>query len=329
MMAVSCRRDVFEDVRICLSKDLREFRACPEVVRHGCRASAIAVPAPAEMNYRHGFHAGNFADVFKHALLARLLLYLTRKETPFRVIDTHAGEGAYDLAADEAERTVEWRDGVGRLADLSGADEETRDLLAPYLDCVGAFDADGRPGALSRLAADRRAADARAGSRHLLRIAARRFRGAALSLRPRRARQDDPYRRLYWAFRLCAAQGAARARADRSALRAHRRIRGDVFRLLGAYRKWPTGDLRAVASVQGRAERQCFLDGFKREGVKRALRLSLCFGSGGEGLRRTGLVVVNPPFVFEEEARKILAFPAPLLAQGEGAGFVVEELTGE
>ena len=74
------------------------------------------------MNYRHGFHAGNFADVFKHALLARLLLYLTRKETPFRVIDTHAGEGAYDLAADEAERTGEWRGGVGRLADLSGAD---------------------------------------------------------------------------------------------------------------------------------------------------------------------------------------------------------------
>ena len=44
------------------------------------------------MNYRHGFHAGNFADVFKHALLTRLILYLTRKETPFRVIDTHAGE---------------------------------------------------------------------------------------------------------------------------------------------------------------------------------------------------------------------------------------------
>ena len=70
------------------------------------------------MNYRHGFHAGNFADVFKHALLVRLLVYLRRKETPFRVIDTHAGEGAYDLSADEAERTLESRGGVGRLADL-------------------------------------------------------------------------------------------------------------------------------------------------------------------------------------------------------------------
>ncbi|MGE5388665.1 MAG: 23S rRNA (adenine(2030)-N(6))-methyltransferase RlmJ, partial [Hyphomicrobiales bacterium] len=97
------------------------------------------------MNYRHGFHAGNFADVFKHALLARLIVYLTRKDTPFRVIDTHAGEGAYDLAGDEAERTLEWRGGIGRLADLSDADEETRALLAPYLDCVGAFGPDGRP----------------------------------------------------------------------------------------------------------------------------------------------------------------------------------------
>ncbi len=97
------------------------------------------------MNYRHGFHAGNFADVFKHALLARLLVYLLRKDAPFRVIDTHAGEGAYDLASDEAGRTLEWEGGIGRLADLSGADDETRALLAPYLDCVGALGDDGRP----------------------------------------------------------------------------------------------------------------------------------------------------------------------------------------
>ena len=51
------------------------------------------------MNYRHAFHAGNFADVFKHAVLARILVYLTRKEAPLRYLDTHAGSGLYDLAA--------------------------------------------------------------------------------------------------------------------------------------------------------------------------------------------------------------------------------------
>ncbi len=67
------------------------------------------------MNYRHAFHAGNFADVLKHVVLARILEHLKVKPAPFRVFDLHAGTGLYDLTADEAERTGEWRDGVGRL----------------------------------------------------------------------------------------------------------------------------------------------------------------------------------------------------------------------
>ena len=67
------------------------------------------------MNYRHAFHAGNFADVMKHALTARIIAYLQRKDSPIRVVDTHAGVGLYDLASDEAGRTGEWVDGIGRL----------------------------------------------------------------------------------------------------------------------------------------------------------------------------------------------------------------------
>ncbi len=67
------------------------------------------------MNYRHAFHAGNFADVFKHAALALIIEYLKHKATPFAVVDTHAGLGRYDLAAPEAERTGEWRLGIGRV----------------------------------------------------------------------------------------------------------------------------------------------------------------------------------------------------------------------
>ncbi len=71
------------------------------------------------------------------------------------------------------------------------------------------------------------------------------------------------------------------------------------------------------------------MDGFKREGVKRALRLSFAVSGSGEGLRRTGLVVVNPPFTFEAEARRILPFLVSKLAQGAGAGFECERLTAE
>lgn len=67
------------------------------------------------MNYRHAYHAGNFADCFKHALLITLLDSLRRKETPFFVLDTHAGTGRYDLEAEAAQRTGEADNGIRRL----------------------------------------------------------------------------------------------------------------------------------------------------------------------------------------------------------------------
>ena len=69
------------------------------------------------MNYRHGFHAGNHADVLKHLVLVSLLDALRRKDAPFFVLDTHAGRGRYDLAGDQAGRTGEARAGVQRLLD--------------------------------------------------------------------------------------------------------------------------------------------------------------------------------------------------------------------
>src|SRR6056297_641915 len=83
------------------------------------------------MNYRHAFHAGNFADVLKHVVLTRILAYLALKDKPFRAIDTHAGIGLYNLEADEASRTGEWVDGIGRLDDAPLA-PECEALLAPY-----------------------------------------------------------------------------------------------------------------------------------------------------------------------------------------------------
>lgn len=95
------------------------------------------------MNYRHAFHAGNFADVLKHAVLTRILLHLRGKDTPFRAIDTHAGAGRYDLAGTEAGRTGEWRCGIGRMLEqppTGGAGE----LLKSYLDLVRAQNPDDR-----------------------------------------------------------------------------------------------------------------------------------------------------------------------------------------
>ena len=90
------------------------------------------------MNYRHAFHAGNFADVFKHIVLSLLLKSLQRKDTPFCYLDTHAGAGRYDLASEAAQKTGEYRDGIRRLWDLKPLSE-----LADYLAAVRAANADG------------------------------------------------------------------------------------------------------------------------------------------------------------------------------------------
>lgn len=93
------------------------------------------------MNYRHAYHAGNHADVLKHAVLARLMEHLKKKDKPFRVIDAHAGIGLYDLAGLEAGKTGEWEGGIGRLAEPFSAEIEA--LLAPYRDVIAALNPDG------------------------------------------------------------------------------------------------------------------------------------------------------------------------------------------
>lgn len=90
------------------------------------------------MNYRHAFHAGNFADVIKHIVLVRILIHLQDKAAAFRVIDSHAGAGLYDLTGPEAERSGEWLTGILRLVQAR-LSEETHALVAPYLDIVRSF----------------------------------------------------------------------------------------------------------------------------------------------------------------------------------------------
>src|SRR3954464_16004549 len=90
------------------------------------------------MNYRHAFHAGGFADVVKHIVLVRILVHLQDKPAAFRVIDSHAGAGRYDLAGDEARRGGEWRTGIARIMQARFS-ETVLPLVKPYLDIVRAF----------------------------------------------------------------------------------------------------------------------------------------------------------------------------------------------
>ena len=92
------------------------------------------------MNYRHAFHAGNHADVLKHLCIARILVLLAKKDAPYAYLDSHAGVGLYDLLGDQASRTGEWREGIGRLWEQPALPE----ALMNYLQVVRALNADGR-----------------------------------------------------------------------------------------------------------------------------------------------------------------------------------------
>src|SRR5262249_16936077 len=98
---------------------------------------------PPAVNYRHAYHAGNFAEVVKHAILARVVAHLREKPAAFRILDTHAGAGLTDLTGPEASRTGEWRDGIGRLPTAALASRAPA-LLAPYLDAIGACNPGGQ-----------------------------------------------------------------------------------------------------------------------------------------------------------------------------------------
>ncbi len=281
------------------------------------------------MNYRHGFHAGNFADVFKHALLARLLVYLRRKETPFRVIDTHAGEGAYDLSADEAQRTGEWRGGVGRLAALSDASAEVRALLAPYLDCLGPLDTEGRPAHYPGSPAI---------AQKLMRP---QDRAIFCELRPdafaalRRQFARDPRIKSIQIDGYMGLGAYAPPRERRGLVLIDPPFeRADEFdaafdAFTRAYAKWSSGIYALWHPSKSDHEARKLYNRLAASGIRRILRLSLCVGGKEEGLRSCGMVVVNPPFVFEQEAKTLLAFLAERLAQGESAGSQAAWLAGE
>ena len=170
------------------------------------------------MNYRHAFHAGNFADVLKHAVLVRILVHLRAKPAAFRVIDTHAGAGLYDLAGPEAGRSPEWRGGIAPAVDRSGRRGAAR--IARALSRNRRSSQQGRrTHALSGFARAGARIPARAGPADCLRDRAERRGRAGAQSRGRPALQGGRARRLDRAQRLRAAEGAARPRPDRSAIR--------------------------------------------------------------------------------------------------------------
>lgn len=276
------------------------------------------------MNYRHAFHAGNFADVLKHAVLTLCLEHLKRKEAAFRVIDCHAGIGRYDLWGDAANRTGEYQAGIARLLDAAAPPAG----LEPYLAAVRALNPRGQPlrwypgsprltqallrpqdslvlvelhpedvGALgAEFAGDRRVAvrhmDAYAALKALLPPPERR--GLVLI--------DPPFER--------------RDEFERM-------LRG----LAQALKRWPGGIYAAWYPIKARPPVDAFLAGmrgFERPAL--AVELMVRPGDVPERLNGCGLAILNPPWRLDEALAGLLPGLARLLAQEGPGGWRVDWL---
>ncbi len=282
------------------------------------------------MNYRHAYHAGNYADVFKHAVFARLIDYLKRKDQAFRVIDTHAGTGLYDLSSQEAAKTGEWIDGAGRLVAAS-LPEPAQALLEPYLSIVrGHF----THGALASYPGSPAIA------RQLIR---RQDRISLCELHPvdretlaARFAGDFQVRVMHLDGWL--APGAHLPPKEKRGvvlIDPPFEEQGEFARLAEALSKgvkrWPGGMFALWYPIKDEASVARFVSGLKESGIGKLLRTELWVRGPGvdAGFRGSGLIIRNPPFTLAGELETMLPALTELLAQGEGAGWRVEMLAGE
>jgi 23S rRNA (adenine2030-N6)-methyltransferase len=275
------------------------------------------------VNYRHAFHAGNFADCTKHALLVWLLRALARKQTPFGVLDTHAGTGAYDLSAPEADRTGEWRRGVGRLLDVAEG---------PLADYVALVRAAGAPATYPGSPALARA---------LLRT---QDRLACCELHPEdhaalRARfRGDPQVRVHHRDGWEALKALTPFPERRGLVLVDPPFEKEgEFERLAAGIALVSGRFRAAVQacwypVKHRAPVRAFHAALRQGGVRDlvAAELWLREPTDPQRLNGCGLLVANPPYLFEAEGATILqALLARLGDREAGEGWAMTRITDE
>jgi 23S rRNA (adenine2030-N6)-methyltransferase len=274
------------------------------------------------VNYRHAFHAGSFSDVLKHAVLARILVHLKRKEAPFRFIDTHAGAGRYDLSGDEARRSPEWREGIARVL-MARPPAPVGELLRPYLQAVGPHDAEGRPVAYPGSPAIAQTL-MRAQDRIALCEASPDEREALIAALGRDRRlsivSTDGYVALNAYLPPKERRGVILIDPP---FEAPGEAGGIVHALERALRKWPTGAYVAWRPIRDARDDARFLNAVAALGAPNILRLELDIGPGpigahGQEPLTRGLLVVNPPHPLVGEARTLLPWLAQTLGRGEG-----------
>ena len=275
------------------------------------------------MNYRHGFHAGNFADVVKHSLLTLLLEALNRKPAPWHYFDTHAGAGAYDLGGEDARRSGEAREGILKLWPARGSLPAAVERLCAV---VAALDPGLAPGQAPRLYPGSprvAAALARDGDRLTL-----------AELQPEEARRlkaefqrdkrvavhcRDGYEMLQALTPPPERRGLVLMDPPYESADEFTRL---VAALVAGHARWPSGIYALWYPIKDEPARKRFLRELERSGLRRILLTEFRLAAAADALAGSGLVVVNPPWQSEAEMRACLDALAKVLAPGSGSALV-------
>lgn len=269
------------------------------------------------LSYRHLFHAGNFADVFKHALLTRLLIAMSAKDKPFCYIDTHAGIGRYDLKHAWAQKAREYENGIARVWKAKDAPP----ALQPYLEVVRTLNPDGKlrfyPG--SPLIARRfiRPAD------RIVLVELNKVDYAELKStfdREKRVAVQlmDAYQALKAYLPPAERRGLVFIDSSFDRSREFERI---VRAMKDSYARWPTGTYAIWYPMMEPTPMRDFAHSVQRSGMRKVLQLEIVVRERDESgiIPGCGMLIVNPPWHFDEETKPMLAWLAQKLVVS-GAG---------
>lgn len=279
------------------------------------------------MNYRHSYHAGNHADVLKHAILLRMLQLLQRKEAPLCYLDSHAGTALYDLSGEQAGKTGEYRDGIGRL----WSRDDLPALLAGYREAVARHNPDGQlrlyPGSPQLLADHLREQDRMILSELHPEDAAtlkQHFAAQAHIAVHQRDGYELPKaflpvaeKRALWLLDPPFEKGDDLQRCIQAIQTGIQRMRQTVVALW-----YPIKDERQL---------KAFYQHMAEAGLPKVLRVELSVRPTDTslGLNGSGLMLVNPPWPLWEELEQVLPWLSETLAQSGSGSWRMDWLAGE
>jgi len=280
------------------------------------------------LSYRHAFHAGNFADVHKHAVLSLLLQSLTRKDAPYCYLDTHSGAGRYDLRSYEAQKNGEYRQGIQRLWDHPTVPA----ALQPYLDAVRAINGDD--GMLHYYPGSPRIA------RHFLRPQDRMILSELHPDDAQRLRQAFAQDRQVAVHHLNGYQGIKAFLPPKErrglilmdpAFERREELRDMISALTIAARRWANGMYALWFPITHRAALTDFYGQLEKTGIRKILVSELWIRAPqtARQLNGSAMAVINPPWQLEKNLEECLPWLSTVLEEPSKGGQQVAWLVAE